>query len=157
MRFEKSCSACLRTYVPHKQPCRVGVMSKSQLTHLKPLASVFLTNLRLLDLDKRSDWPSTSSQLFLGKDAPRNQKNRVQFVEWALYRLFELWDPEETRNVSANYLYTLHEDQAIDMLLEVTIILPSHFDTSIYQSSHSTFQVAERPEKRWHTAKRCYN
>ena len=129
-------------------------MSKSQLTHPKSPASVFLTNLRLLDLDKLSDWPSTSSQLLLGKDAKKNQKNRIQCVEWALYRLFELWDPEEARNVSGSYLY---EDQAIDMLPEVTIILPSHFNPSIYQSSHSTFQVAERPEKRWHTTKRCYN
>lgn len=123
-------------------------MSKSQLNHPKSPASVFLTNLRLLDLDKRSDWPFTSSQLFLGRDVPKNQKNRIQCVEWALYRLFELWDPEETRNVSASYLYAFHEDHAIDILLEVTIILPPHFGTSIYQSSHSTFQVVERPEKR---------
>ena len=125
-------------------------MSKSQLTHPKSPASVFLTNLRLLNLDKRSDWPSTSFQFLLGKDAPKNQKNRIQFIEWALYRLFEQWDPEETRNVSAIYSFISLEVQ-VDMLLETTIILPSHFDPSIYQSSNGSFQVAERPEERWHT------
>lgn len=80
-------------------------MSKSQLPRPKSSISVFLTNLRLLDLDKRPDWPSTSPQLLLGKDGPKNQKNRIQFIEWALYRLFELWDPEETSNVSAIFSY----------------------------------------------------
>ncbi len=30
---------------------------------------------------------------------PAHQKKRLQCVEWALYHLFALWDPEETRNV----------------------------------------------------------
>lgn len=70
-------------------------------TDTKSPASVFLANLRFLDFDKRPDWPSISPSLFSVKDAPRNQKNRIQCVEWALYHLFELWDPEETRNVGA--------------------------------------------------------
>lgn len=45
----------------------------------------------------------------------------------------------------------------LTLLLEATIILSSHFDPSIYQSSHSTIQVAERPEERWHTTQRCHN
>src|ERR1700760_2100530 len=64
------------------------------------LAELFLTNLRLLDLDNRSDWPNISSKTFSSKDTlNQNQKARIRCSEWALYRLFELWDPEETRDV----------------------------------------------------------
>ncbi|KAL3428472.1 hypothetical protein PVAG01_01981 [Phlyctema vagabunda] len=57
--------------------------------------SLFLTNLRLLDLDRRDDWPGITTSVLTSKDA----KKRIQCVEWGLYHLFALWDPEETRNV----------------------------------------------------------
>ncbi|SLM40787.1 HAUS augmin-like complex subunit 6, N-terminal [Lasallia pustulata] len=60
-------------------------------------AAVFATNLRLLDLDNRNDWPSITAQTLSTKDAQQNQKTRIRCVEWALYRLFEIWDPEETK------------------------------------------------------------
>ena len=63
--------------------------------------SLFLTNLRLLDLDLRDDWPDITAVTFSIKDAQQNQKKRIQCVEWALYRLFEIWDPEETKAVRA--------------------------------------------------------
>ena len=74
---------------------------QSHIKHMTSDTSLFLTNLRLLDLDKHHDWPSTLLQTLGGKDGQQNQKNRIRCVEWALYRLFELWDPEETRNVRA--------------------------------------------------------
>lgn len=61
--------------------------------------SLFLTNLRLLDLDRLPDWPGINTLTFTNKDATQGQKKRVQCVEWALYQLFALWDPEEARNV----------------------------------------------------------
>lgn len=61
--------------------------------------TLFLTNLRLLDLDLRDDWPDVTALTFSTKDSQQNQKKRIQCVEWALYQLFALWDPEETRNV----------------------------------------------------------
>lgn len=60
--------------------------------------STFLTNLRLLDLDCAEDWPAITANLFSAKDARVNQKQRIRCVEWALYRLFELWNPKETKN-----------------------------------------------------------
>ncbi|KAL9630000.1 MAG: hypothetical protein Q9164_006628 [Protoblastenia rupestris] len=63
-----------------------------------PEINVFLTNLRLLDLDERDDWPSVSSQILTSRDAGPNQKARIQCVEWTLYRLFEIWSPDETTN-----------------------------------------------------------
>ncbi|CAK7214404.1 hypothetical protein SBRCBS47491_002131 [Sporothrix bragantina] len=65
--------------------------------------AVFLTNLRLLDLDLLPDWPNISARTFSAKDVPstassqNGQKRRIQSVEWALYHLFCLWDPDEAR------------------------------------------------------------
>ncbi len=61
--------------------------------------SLFLTNLRLLDLDLEPDWPGISLTTFSAKDAAGGQKKRIQCVEWALYRLFMLWDQDEAQNV----------------------------------------------------------
>ncbi|KAI4176682.1 MAG: hypothetical protein LQ346_007847 [Caloplaca aetnensis] len=68
------------------------------LTQITPSASNFLTNLRLLDLDLQEDWPSITTELFATKNARANQKQRIQCVEWALYQLFQLWNPKETKN-----------------------------------------------------------
>lgn len=64
--------------------------------------SLFLTNLNLLDLDLLPDWPGLNLLTFNNKDAAQGQKKRVHCVEWALYQLFALWDPEEARNVRAS-------------------------------------------------------
>jgi len=65
-----------------------------------PLADLFVTNLRLLDLDKRPDWPDIDPKTFSSKDVlGQNQKARIRCCEWALYRLFEIWDPEDTKDV----------------------------------------------------------
>lgn len=61
---------------------------------------LFAANLRLLNFDLLDDWPAISSKTFSTKDAQQNQKQRIRCTEWALFRLFELWDPEETRNVT---------------------------------------------------------
>lgn len=60
---------------------------------------VFLRNLRLLNFDQHPDWPSICAETFSTKGAQQNQKNRIRCVEWALYRLFEIWDVEETYEV----------------------------------------------------------
>lgn len=59
----------------------------------------FLRCLRLLDLDTKEDWPGLVEEHFLTKHAQQNLQQRVKGVEWSLYRLFDLWDPEETKNV----------------------------------------------------------
>lgn len=68
---------------------------------LSPTSNValFLTNLRLLDLDLLPDWPDIAALTFTNLDPAHGQKKRIQCVEWALYRLFGLWDPDETQNV----------------------------------------------------------
>ncbi|KKA27665.1 hypothetical protein TD95_001248 [Thielaviopsis punctulata] len=60
---------------------------------------LFLANLRALDLDLHPDWPGITPDIFVGSPlSSPDQKRRVQCVEWALYHLFQLWDPEETRS-----------------------------------------------------------
>ena len=56
--------------------------------------AVFISNLRLLDLDLRPDWPGITARTFSAKDASQSQKKRIQSVEWALYHLFCLWDSQ---------------------------------------------------------------
>ncbi|CAI6337469.1 unnamed protein product [Periconia digitata] len=58
---------------------------------------LFVTNLRLLDLDIRTDWPNITVQTFSSKNA--DQKQRIGASEWALFRLFEIWDPAETNQL----------------------------------------------------------
>lgn len=58
---------------------------------------LFVTNLRLLDFDLRDDWPNITTQTFSAKNA--DQKQRISGTEWALFRLFEIWDPSETAQV----------------------------------------------------------
>ncbi|KAL8809833.1 MAG: hypothetical protein Q9223_002082 [Gallowayella weberi] len=58
----------------------------------------FITHLRLLDIDRLEDWPSVTEDLFAPKHVRDNQKQRIRCVEWALYRLFELWNSKEAKN-----------------------------------------------------------
>jgi hypothetical protein len=58
-------------------------------------SAMFVTNLKLLDLDKLETWPNMNAESIIQRD----QKARIQAVEWSLYQLFFIYDPEETRNV----------------------------------------------------------
>ncbi|KAF9734559.1 hypothetical protein PMIN04_006746 [Paraphaeosphaeria minitans] len=76
--------------------------SLSLKTNTKPALSnplqssdikLLVTNLRLLDLDGRPDWPDITVQTFSAKNA--DQRQRIHAVEWVLFHLFEIWDPSE--------------------------------------------------------------
>ncbi|KAL8801736.1 MAG: hypothetical protein Q9182_004275 [Xanthomendoza sp. 2 TL-2023] len=58
----------------------------------------FISHLRLLDFDQLEDWPGVTEELFAPKHVRENQKQRIRCVEWALYRLFELWNSKEAKN-----------------------------------------------------------
>jgi hypothetical protein len=64
--------------------------------HVPPVV-VFLRNLSLLQLDELPDRPDLSTRIFAG--GQHTLRQRVKGVEWALYHLFVIWDPEGTRNV----------------------------------------------------------
>ncbi|KAH8845560.1 hypothetical protein MCOR27_000003 [Pyricularia oryzae] len=77
--------------------------------------SLFLTNLRLLDLDSLPDWPDINPLTFTNKDLAQGQKKRIQSVEWALYQLFDLWDAEETRNKLKPFFPPLDQLQSTNL------------------------------------------
>lgn len=80
-----------------------------------PNVSLFLTNLRLLDLDLLPDWPGLNLLTLTNKDAAQGQKKRIQCVEWALYQLFVLWDPEEARNKLQPFFPPLEQTQSVNL------------------------------------------
>ncbi|KAL2264084.1 hypothetical protein VTK26DRAFT_2578 [Humicola hyalothermophila] len=77
--------------------------------------TLFLTNLRLLDLDLHPDWPDINIHTFTAKDVAQGQKKRIQSVEWALYHLFALWDPDETRNKLRPFFPPLDQVQSLNL------------------------------------------
>ncbi|KAM3563776.1 hypothetical protein ARSEF4850_002164 [Beauveria asiatica] len=78
-----------------------------------PSIPMLLTNMRLLDLDLREDWPAITPAALAG--TTQNHKRRVQAVEWALYRLFEIWDPKDTASKLKPHF------PAVDQLQSVTL------------------------------------
>jgi len=81
----------------------------------RPLTPLLLTNLRLLDLDRLPDWPSITTKSFSTTDTQQNQKQRIRCVEWTLYRLFELWDPDETREKLQPFFPPLEPLQSLNL------------------------------------------
>ena len=80
----------------------VKTNTKAQTPNPLPASDIrlFVTNLRLLDLDLRSDWPGITVQTFSARNA--DQKQRIGGTEWALFRLFEIWDANDTAQVWLN-------------------------------------------------------
>jgi hypothetical protein len=73
-----------------------SIIPRSQW-HPRGHIQIFIRTLHLLEIDLLSDFPDISESTFHAAKAPTNLQQRVKGVEWALYRLFELYDPEETR------------------------------------------------------------
>lgn len=71
--------------------------SEQLVSTITPL-NTFLTNLRLLNLDQLRDWPNPVPAIF-SASGPQGHKRRLQIVEWTLFRLFEIYDPDETLSV----------------------------------------------------------
>ncbi|OAL48096.1 hypothetical protein IQ07DRAFT_682197 [Pyrenochaeta sp. DS3sAY3a] len=74
---------------------------------------LFVTNLRLLDLDLRSDWPGITVQTFSAKNA--DQKQRIGGAEWALFRLFEIWDAHDTAQKLQPFFPPLEPLQSLNL------------------------------------------
>ncbi|KAF4957660.1 hypothetical protein FSARC_11216, partial [Fusarium sarcochroum] len=78
--------------------------------------SIFLTNLNLLDLDQHPDWPGIRTETFVtGGTSAQGQKKRVQCVEWVLFQLFALWDPEETKKKLKPFFPPLDQTQSVNL------------------------------------------
>lgn len=58
---------------------------------------IFVRNLKLLHLEQREDWPGISLRALSATS--QNQRQRTRLIEWALYYLYAIWDPEGAHNV----------------------------------------------------------
>lgn len=91
-----------------------------------PLPNLFVTNLRLLDLNTLEDWPNIHSRSYNLKDPQgRDQKARIRCTEWSLFRLFELWNPDSARDVLLTFCYQRNADR-----------LPRNYRRSFPLSNH---------------------
>ncbi|UNI16870.1 hypothetical protein JDV02_003267 [Purpureocillium takamizusanense] len=78
--------------------------------------TLFLTNLRLLDLDLLPDWPGITTETFATTGSSvQGQKRRIHCVEWALFRLFSLWDPDEAANKLKPFFPPLDQIQSLNL------------------------------------------
>lgn len=59
--------------------------------------AVFVRNLQLLRLDCHDDWPGITVRSLA--PSSQNQRQRIKAIEWALYHLVAIWDPETARDV----------------------------------------------------------
>ncbi|KAI0128169.1 HAUS augmin-like complex subunit 6 N-terminus-domain-containing protein [Hypoxylon sp. NC0597] len=92
-----------------------AIITSTQVPCSTSNVALFLTNLRLLDLDLEPDWPGITLATFSAKDAAGGQKKRIQCTEWALYQLFTLWDYNETQNKLRPFFPPLDQVQSINL------------------------------------------
>ncbi|CRL21660.1 unnamed protein product [Penicillium camemberti] len=74
---------------------------------------VFIRNLKLLHLDQREDWPGISLRALT--PTSQNQRHRTRLVEWALYHLYAIWDPEIAQNKLRPFFPPLEPLQSVNL------------------------------------------
>lgn len=120
---------------PASQPAFLETSEKSLfISHMK----IFVTALLALKLHERSDWPSITLTTFVINNVLQNQKNRTRCIEWALYRLFEIWDPKQTKEVSIS-IRPMNELRIIPETDNGALFSPS-IPASIREASNGLFQ-----------------
>ncbi|KAJ5123951.1 uncharacterized protein N7515_007776 [Penicillium bovifimosum] len=91
------------------RPVRPKPLDWSGPSHLE----VFIRNLKLLHLDQREDWPGISLRTLSA--ASQNQRQRTRLIEWALYRLYAIWDPEGALNKLRPFFPPLEPLQSVNL------------------------------------------
>ncbi|RMZ79224.1 hypothetical protein DV737_g3478, partial [Chaetothyriales sp. CBS 132003] len=77
--------------------------------------AIFIRSLHLLDLDLLEDWPGVSEHTFTPRALQQNLQQRVKGVEWALFRLFELYSPTEARDKLRPFFPPLTSLQSVNL------------------------------------------
>ncbi|KAL4783083.1 HAUS augmin-like complex subunit 6 N-terminus-domain-containing protein [Aspergillus varians] len=75
--------------------------------------TVLIRNLQLLELNKREDWPGITLRTL--SPSSQNQRQRIKAVEWILYRLVALWDPETARDKLRPFFPPLESLQSVNL------------------------------------------
>lgn len=134
-------------------------MAASRPTRPKPLdwsgpsyLTIFVRNLKLLQLDHRDDWPEITLRGLSSSSA--NQRQRIRLVEWALYQLFAIWDPEGTQNVLHSSYWTVNWEFTANICIETPSVFPTARTPTIRQPSCSTLPRFNRIEEKWRSGPR---
>ncbi|KAJ5907687.1 hypothetical protein N7495_000369 [Penicillium taxi] len=98
----------------------ITVMTTPRPAHPKPLGwlapshlTVFIRNLKLLQLDQREDWPDITLRSL--SPSLQNQRQRIRLVEWALYYLFTIYDPEGAQSKLRPFFPPLESLQSVNL------------------------------------------
>ncbi|RDW90464.1 uncharacterized protein DSM5745_02239 [Aspergillus mulundensis] len=75
--------------------------------------TVLIRNLQLLELDQLEDWPGITLRTL--SPSSQNQRQRIKSVEWILYRLVALWDPETARDKLRPFFPPLEPLQSVNL------------------------------------------
>ncbi|KAF1942127.1 hypothetical protein EJ02DRAFT_511872 [Clathrospora elynae] len=117
MSRSTSTSSTTTTTTSNGHSRTMSIKTGAKAPALNPLpasdAKLFVTNLHLLDFDLRQDWPGITAQIYSGKNA--DQRQRISGTEWALFRLFEIWDPNETAQKLQPFFPPLEPLQSLNL------------------------------------------
>ncbi|KAL5003452.1 HAUS augmin-like complex subunit 6 N-terminus-domain-containing protein [Aspergillus recurvatus] len=88
---------------------------RPKLSNWPPQSShtVLIRNLQLLELDQLEDWPSITLRTL--SPSSQNQRQRIKAVEWILFRLVALWDPETARDKLRPFFPPLEPLQSVNL------------------------------------------
>ncbi|PLN75971.1 HAUS augmin-like complex subunit 6 N-terminus-domain-containing protein [Aspergillus taichungensis] len=75
--------------------------------------AVFVRNLQLLQLDCHDDWPGITVRSLA--PSSQNQRQRIKAIEWALYHLVAIWDPETARDKLRPFFPPLEPLQSVNL------------------------------------------
>ncbi|KAL2872672.1 uncharacterized protein BJX67DRAFT_15039 [Aspergillus lucknowensis] len=79
----------------------------------QPSHTILIRNLQILELDQLEDWPGVTLRTL--SPSSQNQRQRVKAVEWILYRLVALWDPETARDKLRPFFPPLEPLQSVNL------------------------------------------
>lgn len=109
---------------------------------------VFVRNLQLLHLDQRDDWPGITVRS-LSPTSQTQQRQRIKAVEWALYQLVTIWDPETARDVCYKAIDLCARIVGTDRAPETSSLLSAVGTAPVGQSARGAIPGAVRIEEEW--------
>lgn len=92
----------------HRRNASIKVVKK---TPGPSTISLFVSNLRLIDLDLLADWPNISISSFGTQDS----RTRIKCTEYALYQLFKLYSPDVTAEKLKPFFPPLEPLQSVNL------------------------------------------
>ncbi|KAH8424671.1 uncharacterized protein LDX57_002415 [Aspergillus melleus] len=96
------------------QSSRAPLRPRAPNWPLQSHLAVFVRNLQLLQLDQRDDWPEITVRS-LSPTSQTQQRQRIKAVEWALYQLVAIWDPETARDKLRPFFPPLEPLQSVNL------------------------------------------